>query len=249
MVCMIGGCLLVYCGMAAYPTLEQARELFSQENLNNPNIDMYRDPAYSVFQSNLFCCRDAETEMEKIRMKDFLLTTLTSIVVRVSTNAVDDGTATYPLCRDRGYAFASALDSIGDLFLTNVTDCLSIAAYIDRVHTVPFSESLVRKRSFVSFYSPDPKEREAWLEKRRAFLAREKPIRELQMRVSEDNDNVRNYRRALFMICNSCVLANRKVMDDEAFAAFTNRVVELSKPDESEKRRLFGHLDEVKRRK
>ena len=229
---------------ADYPTLDRARELFAPEVIAATNVDMYWGAPHNDFLNALSSQRSRSTEDERVRMKDFFVNTLTSIVVQVSTNALTEETAAY----SRGFVFNRALQSFGELFTTNVTDCLAIAAYIDRVRTVPFSESLIRRRSSVFFYSPDPKEREAWLEKRRAHLAREKPIRELQMRVSVANGNVRDYRRALFDLCNACVLANRKVMDDDEFAAFTNRVVELSKPDEREKRRLFNHLDEVKRK-
>ena len=241
---VIAGVIVGFQCRADYPTLEQARELFSPRCIAATDIDMYWGAPYNDFLNALSSQRNSATEGERILMKDFFVNAMTSIVVQVSTNALTEETAAY----SRGFAFSRALQSFGDLFATNVTDCLAVAAYIDRVHTVPFSESLIRKRSSVFFYSTDPKEREAWLEKRRAFLAREKPIRELQMRVSEDNDNVRDYRRTLFDLCNACVLANRKIMDDAEFVAFTNRVVELSKPDEREKRRLFDHLGEVKRK-
>ena len=247
-ICLVGICLLAHQGAASYPTLEQAQSLFSATSLDNPDIDMYRDSEYRNFLNNLFSQRGQATEQETIRMKNFLLATMTSIVVRVSTNVVDDGTATYPLSRDRGAVFGSAFRSFGNLFATNVTDCLTVADYIGQVRGVPFSESLIRRRSSVFFYSLDPKKREEWLEKQRAHQAHEKPIRELQMRVSVANGNVRDYRRSLFQICNACVLANRRVMGDDDFAAFTNRVVELSKPDDDEKWRLFDHLDEVKRK-
>ena len=232
----------------AVPTIERARELFSPENIADPNLDFYWGSEYNDFHNLLWTSGRTLPQDERIQMKDFFLTTLTSIVVRVSTNTVDDGTVHYRFGQDRVVAFSRALMSFGDAFETNVTDCLAIASYIDRVHLVPFSESLIWRRGGPIVIYNDPKKREAWEHKRQEQVAKEKPIRELQLRVFTDNGYVRDYRDALFDLCNSCVLANRRVMGDDDFAAFTNRVVELSKPSDAEKRRLFAHLDEVKRK-
>ena len=250
----LGECGTMVCGLLAtltclgnYPTLERAQEIFSPENISSPEVMINEGDAYELV-NDLWKYRAGSSMEERLRMKDFFLTALTSVVVRVSTNVVDDGTVTYALSRDRGIALPSALESFQDEFSTNVTDCLAVAAYIDRVHPVPFSESLIWRRESRLFYSPNPEKMEAWERQRMEKVAREKPIRELQQRVYRANRIVLDYRRDLFDLCNACVLANRKVMDDTEFAAFTNRVVELSKPDEREKRRLFDHLGEVKRK-
>ena len=175
-------------------------------------------------------------------MKDFFLSTLTSIVVRISTNVVDDGASSRPFQSDRSYALCRAMRSFDEAFETNVTDCLAVAAYIDRVHPVFFPETETNRFESVFYITWDEKEREAWLQKRRARQERINAVLALQRRV-------RSFRRDLFDLCNSCVCANRELMDDDEFAAFTNRVVELSKPDENERKfHLFNHLDEVKRK-
>ena len=246
-VCMAAvGTAVVFPCRAGYPTIERAQKLFSQENLANQELDFCRDAEYNDFLNSLWTDRLEVSETDQFRMKTFFLTTLTSIVVRVSTNAVDDGTATYAL-EDRGFAFFNALCSFGSSFTTNVTDCLTVAAYIDRVHPVFFPETETNRFESVFYITWDEKEREAWLQKRRARQERRNAVLALQRRVRSANDSVRSFRRDLFGLCNSCVRANRELMDDTEFAAFTNRVVELSKPSEGEKRRLFNHLDEVKR--
>ncbi len=240
---------IVFPSLWGYPTIERAEELFSSENISNQNIDFYRDKEYNEFLNLLWKERHAASEEERFRMKKFFLSTLTSIVVRVSTNAVDEGTTSYAVRKGRGDAFSSALRSFGDSFRTNVTDCFAIASYIDRVRPTPFVETVTNRLESIIFITKDAKKREEWQRRRKEKMERERPILELQRRVKFANDNVRDYRRALFDLCNACVLANRRLMDDEAFAAFTNRVVELSKPDETESKfYLFNHLDEVRRR-
>ena len=230
---------------AAYPTLDEAEHLFSQENSPSDGIDADRGISVEHFLNDLVAYRNGATELERMRMKDFLLTTLTSATVRVSTNVVDDGTSKYLLERDRGMVFYRALASFQLGFVTNVTDCLSVASYVGRVRTVAFPENLIHHMESVFYVTLDAEKQNEWKRKRRERISE----RELQRRVRRANDAVLAYRSRLFDLCNACVLANRKIMDDAEFAAFTNHVVELSKPNESEERRLFDRLDKVKRRK
>ena len=230
--------------VADYPTLDLAKSLFSSNCLTDSSLNFKRSVAYRDFLLSMEGVRDESKSIDKIAMKDFLLTAMTSIVVRVSTNAVDDGASSVPYRRDRHMAFTRAFWSFGDAFTTNVADCLSIASYLGRVRTASYPDNLVHVMSSVVYITKDAEKRREWELKQQAWNRK----REQQCRVWRANADVRDYRDALFDLCNSCVLANRRVMGDDDFAAFTNRVVELSKPDDDEKWRLFDHLDEVKRK-
>ena len=230
--------------VADYPTLDSAKFLFSSNYLADSSLYFRGNTIYGDFLLDLEREDDKAKLVDKIAMKDFLLTTMTSIVVRVSTNVVDDGASSIPYRYDRYLAFTRAFRSFDDMFKTNVTDCLSIAAYLGRIRTASYPNDLVHIISSVVYITKDAEKRREWELKQQAWNRK----RDLQCRVWRANADVRDYRNALFGICNSCVLANRRVMGDDDFAAFTNRVVELSKPSDAEKRRLFAHLDEVKRK-
>ena len=235
---VLAGCLLtaLVC-FGRYPTVEEVRNLF--------DCDRSAKVEYEDFLDALYANRSETPLAQRLQMKDWLLMTLTSTVVRVSTNVVDDGTVTFTRGGARGLAFRRALQSFGPDFTTNVTDCLSVAEYLGRVRTVEVPADLRNRMMSVLYVTRDPQKREEWYRKSIELRENRKKVRE---RIRLANDSILDYRRALFDLCNSCVIANRKIMDDAEFAAFTNRVVELSKPDEREKRRLFDHLDGVRRK-
>lgn len=223
-----------------YPTLERARELFAPEVLADTNVNLRADE-YVEFVNDLVRSHRTATATLQNRMMNYLLTSLTSVVARVSTNTVDDGVHVFQLLGD--LTFHRAFRTF-DGFATNATACIALSDYIGRLQGVSFPSDLARMRRSATFVTDDAQRRAAWQERERRWRNKQR----LQSRVYLANNEIREFRSLLFSTCNTVVLGCREVMDDAEFAAFTNRVVELSKPDESERRCLFDRLDEVKRK-
>ncbi len=84
-------------GFSAYPTMDRAMELFGTNRISTMGV-FFEAEAYSEFARDLRC----QTTPESARvMETFLLNSVTSIVVTVSTNNVNDGTRAW-LLYDRG---------------------------------------------------------------------------------------------------------------------------------------------------
>ena len=239
--CMIGVAVaVVFSARGAYPTLERTRELFAPEVIANTNVNLMADE-YVEFVNDLVRSHRTTATLRQGQVMNYLLTSLTSVVARVSTNTVDDGVHICQMLGD--LTFHRAFQTF-DGFRTNSTACLALAEYIGRLQGVPFPSDLAQMRRSVSFVTTNAQRRAAWQERERKWREKQR----LQSRVFSANEEIREFRGMLFLTCNMFVLDCREVMDDAEFAAFTNRVVELSKPDEHEKRRLFDRLEAVKRK-
>ena len=73
--------------------MDRAMELFNIQAVSTTNVSM-EATAYSKFAEDLRC---QTTSGNARNMETFLLNAVTSIVVAVSTNAVDDGTSAFLL--------------------------------------------------------------------------------------------------------------------------------------------------------
>ena len=222
--------LLGYC---AYPTMDRAMELFDLQSVSTTNVSM-DSVAYTQFAKDL-CC---QTTSENARiMETFLLSAVTSIVVTVSTNAVNDGTSAYILY-DRGEWFADAAKTFQDIS-TNPVNCMAVATYLGGVHGVEFPTNLLfHGTCSITYYSPNP-------EKMAAFIAREqawRASRTLQSRVRVTNKAVDQYRKDLLSVCNVGVRGCRGIMDDAQFCTFTNQLATASNANEAERRILFDSI-------
>lgn len=166
-VATIGCFLMVLSGFVRYPTIEEAGSLFTCGNPARADPNLSNRTEYEGFLSALRTNRCEATLPQQLQMKDFLLTALTSIVMRVSTNAVDDGMATLAQGRNRGDFLLQALQPFGLDFTTNATDCLAVAEYIGRVRTEETPGSLHNRMMSVLYVTKDPQKREEWCRKSR----------------------------------------------------------------------------------
>ena len=220
-------------GFSAYPTMDRAMELFGTNRISTMGVS-FEAEAYSEFARDLRC----QTTPESARvMETFLLNSVTSIVVTVSTNNVNDGTRAW-LLYDRGCWFSEAARNFYDL-PTNSANCIAVATYLGGVHKVEFPTNLLRNSSCsLVFFSPDPAQMEAYNEKCRVWRS----AYDLQFRVRDSNEAVDEYRRDLLSICNVGVRGCRGIMDDAQFCTFTNQLATASNASAAERRILFDSI-------
>ena len=221
-------------GFSAYPSIDRAMELFNLQAVSTTNVSM-ESVAYSQFAKDL-CC---QTTSENARiMETFLLSAVTSIVVTVSTNAVNDGTSAYILY-DRGEWFADAAKSFYDL-PTNPANCIAVATYLGEVDRVYSPTNLLRNgfSHVMQISLRDPAENALFQERARARRAEY----DRQLRVRDTNEAVEEYRKDLLTVCNVGVRGCRGIMDDAQFCMFTNQLATASNASEAERRILFDSI-------
>lgn len=225
-------------GWCAYPSLLEAQTLFSCEMMNSLET-RYPNILYDDFAQRL---GEPSVPGEASAVETAVLQGITSIVVTVSTNAVDDGTPAWlPVCR------SAVLDRITPNlwnFRTNAVNCLSVAVYAGSVKKVDYPDYLTRMRGGVvrGIITTNEVERARFLEEERLRKTKLAEARDLQWRVRRANEAVADYRRTLMEVCAIGVEGCRGIMSDKEFAAFTNRVVTASGASEQEKAILFRGL-------
>ena len=228
-------------GYCAYPTMDEAQALFSSELMNSTNVCM--SGAYDDFRGRL--CQSASPEVQHA-VESVVIGGITSIVVHVSTNLVDESVGV-GIIEGRGLYFSSLAYSLRD-FRTNAVECVGIAEYIGNVTGVDFPSDLARSRGFGTrmFLSTNETELAQWRQQ-------EEPLREvrrlertekrnLQMRVWLANEAVCRYISCLFSLCGHSVAGCRKTMSDMEFSSFTNEIVAVSNATPEEQRTLFWKL-------
>jgi len=220
-------------GFSAYPTMDRAMELFGTNRISTMGVSLEAE-AYSEFARDLRC----QTTPESARvMETFLLNSVTSIVVTVSTNSVNDGTSVW-LLGDRGAWFSSTARNFHDL-PTNPANCIVVALYLGNVHKVEFPTNLLfRGFCTMQFMSTDPTKMEAYIARRKAWRSEH----DLQARVRNSNKAVDGFRRDLLSICNVGVRGCRGIMDDAQFCTFTNQLATASNASAAERRILFDSI-------
>lgn len=216
-------------GHCGYPSVERAHLLFGAQRVAATNIDM-TSCEYGKFYEDLLCHVAADSSRD---METFLISSITSLVVTISTNQVDDGTSRW-LLLNRAAGFAAMAQGFSDI-KTNSVNCMTIASYLGRVNAVDFPTNEIGSRCSATFFSTDARLVDEWqrnrLHKREAY--------ELQTRVSDANNAVRTYRHELLSICGISVRGCREVMADNEFSSFTNRLVAVSGATELEQKVLF----------
>lgn len=231
--------LLPATGRSAYPSLAMAEFMFSPERLNSWE-NRQRTSQYDDFALRL---GEPAAPDQILEVETAILQGVTSVVVNVSTNAVDDGTPAWLpsyMCAILGRIAHNLRD-----FPTNAANCVSLASYAGTVMKVGFPDDLVWKRFNIHLFCLSTnevdqakfRERLQWREE---LMAR----RRLQVRVRNTNEAVGDYRRELMEVCAIGVSGCRRIMDDAQFAVFTNQVVTASCADEQERAILFRGLDE-----
>lgn len=238
---MLLALLMPAVGYCTYPTVEEAQSLFTAELMNSTNVIM--TGVYDDFRCRLVqpVSTDGRRAVESI-----VLDAVTSIVVHVSTNIIDESVGVR-IIENRGIYFDMLGYSMFD-FQTNAAECVRLAEYIGSVREADFSSSLAKSRGFAvrMFLSTNETEmvelrlREEELQRERKKMQDVK--RHLQIRVLEANTAVRRYRRGLLSLCGKSVAGCRRIMSDEEFTVFTNELVTVSHATKDEQRGLFWDL-------
>ena len=215
-----------------YPSMETARALFSPSNLNSTN-SFYHSEAYRNFISDI-CSSPLPTAEVSKEMESFIVCAITSTVVTVSTNAVDDGTPIW-IIEDRGSAFWGLSLAFSN-FPTNAELCLTIAHYIGTLKPVDFPTPLARawggpvRMALTGNKATRPEERA-----RREIFEREyNARREHQVRVNNANRSLLQYRSDLLRICRRAVKGCRMTMPQDKYIIFTNELIRASKATRKE---------------
>ena len=229
--------LLPFTGRGAYPSLAAAQALFSREMMNS----LENTPTNSLYDDFILRLREPAAPDHIMAVETAILQGVTSVVVNVSTNAVDDGTQAW-LPSYMGAILGRIAPNLRN-FQTNALNCVSLASYAGTVMKADFPDDLVWKRFHIVFgclstNDVDLAKYRERLQRRDELLARQK----LQMRVHNTNEAVDDYRRKLLEVCAIGVSGCRGIMDDAQFAAFTNQVVTASCANEQEQAILFRVL-------
>ena len=224
-------------GYCAYPTMDEAQALFSSELMNSTNVCM--SGAYDDFRGRL--CQSASPDVQHA-VESVVIGGITSIVVHVSTNLVDESVGV-GIIEDRGSYFRALGYSLHD-FRTNAVECVDIAKYIGIVTGVDFPSDLARSRGFGMrmLLSTNETELAQWRQQEEPLREARREKRNLQTRVWLANEAVRRYRSCLFSLCGHSVAGCSKIMSDVEFSTFTNELVSVSNASSEEQRVLFWKL-------
>lgn len=228
-------------GICAYPSLAEAQALFSCEMMNSRENMPTNTPTNSLYDDFILRLGEPAAPDLILAVETVILQGITSIVVNVSTNAVDDGTPAW-LPSYRGAILHRTAPNLKN-FPTNAANCVSLASYAGTVMKANFPDDLLRKRFHIYFgclstNEVDLAEYRENLQRRNELLARQR----LQARIHNTNEAVGDYRRRLLEVCSICVSGCRGIMDDAQFAVFTNQVVTVSRANEQEREILFRGL-------
>lgn len=215
-----------------YPSMETARALFSPSNLNSTNC-FYHSDAYRSFMSDICGSQLPPAEVSK-EMETFIVCAITSTVVTVSTNAVDDGTPIW-IIEDRGSVFWGLSLAFSN-FPTNAELCLTLAHYIGTLKPVGFPTPLARawggpvRMALTGNKTTRPEERA----RRDVFEREYNARREHQVRVNNANRALLQYRSDLLRICRRAVKGCRMTMPQDKYISFTNELIRASRATKKE---------------
>lgn len=210
--------------------LSEARSLFPIRTMLTADLD-YDDAEHHQFISKFHKLADSEVG---VLLEDYIVTAITSTVVRISTNAVDACPSRIQL-EDCGVALENLAVQFRQ-FPTNSVQCEAVARYLGTLQPLDYPHDLIHTMGGVHRFVLNPPAEE------RSVATAPSDIedrRRMQMRIYNANQGLKDYRLSLFYICNEAVVGCRKVMDDSEFEQFTNRLVNLSHPTERELRALL----------
>ena len=218
--------------------LERAKVLFAPEVMSNPNLYMdTRSGEYSAFIFDIAELPNVSTSGEIVDTLNYVVSSITSLVVNVSTNEVRQGPE-LSFLPNRGHILDTIMLYLMDLPV-NTNVCLDIAHYLGRIKRTPFPEDLAHSRRSDTYWYPDPEK----MAKKKAEIEVWWRERDLQYRVYRDNRSVTDYREELFRACREVLPHCQKIMPPEAFVAFTNELVKTSNATPEEQKTLFRRLD------
>ena len=215
--------------------VDEARELLSVENLNSTNM-LCHDRRYQDLVSRI---RTDRTTIVSPEFEAFVVASITSMTVSVSTSSLDDGILSRVL-EDRGKAFGAIAYGFHD-FPNNAELCLALARYIGTIKPsasptplaygwggAPGRMILSTNKAARSEQTAGRKtEQDAWQRMHRKE-------RERQMRIRRASEAILLYRLRLLKICRQAVDGCRKTMARDEYNAFIKEMLRLSEATQKE---------------
>lgn len=227
-----------------YPSMEEARDLFSISVLTNQDISvanrLSRSSRHLLFIRSLAY---QSSESESFELEDFLLTSFTSIVVSVSTNN-QERSCNVNLLPDRGKVMKRLFSNFR-VYPTNETACLAIAGYLRSVVPAVITGDCAvdiaggAVRMGVSTNENDLVEFNEILNAESNIAWKIQEQRKLLQRIRYENKCVSEYRKVLFEVCNIGVQGCKETMPYDAFIQFTNQLERIALPTIEERGLLF----------
>ena len=217
---------------------ERAKNLFAPEVISNPNIYIdTRTGEYRAFLSDISRITDARSSNEAVNTLNYIVSSITSLVVNVSTNEVRQGPE-LSFLENRGEVLNAIMMYLRKQS-ANTNICLDITRYLGRIKRTPFPEDLAHTRRSDTYWYPDPEK----MAKKKAEIEAWWRKRDHQYRVYCDNRSVDYYRQELLRGCGETLPHCQKIMSPEAFVAFTNEMVKASNATLEEQKLLFRRLN------
>ena len=217
---------------------ERAKVLFSPEVISNPNIYIdTRTGEYRAFLSDISGITDDKSSGEIVKTLNYIVSSITSLVVNVSTNEVRQGPE-LSFLKSRGRVLDTIMMYLRNQS-ANTNVCLNITRYLGGVKRTPFPEDLAHTRRSDTYWYPDPEK----MAKMKAEIEAWWRERNHQYRVYCDNSSVDNYRQELLRGCGETLPHCQEIMSPEAFVAFTNEMVKASNATLEEQKLLFRRLN------
>jgi hypothetical protein len=213
-----------------------AKRLFLPEKMNDHNILMRGE--YIDFCNRINACESAKL---RSHIERTIVNAITSIVVSVSTNYVNDNIGANVLKSRTEYFKKISFKCI------STNECMSLANYLNNVQLIQYPSDLVFARLNIHRYRSEVITNSLGEVKQVFKGCLNRKIHEekkLQVRVYNANKEIDEFRKLIISICGQGIFASRKTMSDEEFPNFTNRVVRLSRASEKEQKILFQKLNE-----
>ena len=129
--------ILSITGYSSYPSPEEACRLFSASRMNATNL-WFATPEYNSFKLRL---AEPSSFEHRLAVEDCIIGAITSVVINISTNAVDDGTNMAQI-RDRGNGFKEIAYGFADS-AANPSACIALAEYIGHISQVAYPTNLL----------------------------------------------------------------------------------------------------------
>ena len=220
---------------ASISLVEDAKKLFLPEKMNSLSIMMTGE--YEDFRKRMNVCVG---EGVRQSVEPVIINAITSIVVSVSTNYLDDSIG-IDILNSRTDYFRE-MDFRG----MSTNSCIAFANFLNRIQVVSCPSDLVSTRLSVYRYRFETMTNSIGEVKTTAKGYRnEKVIEEQkrQVRIFNANKKVEQFRGMILDKCSKCISELRRTMNDEDFSAFTNQVVRLSNMSQGEQKVLFGGIN------
>ena len=204
---------------ASTSLVEDAKKMFLPEKMNSLSFMMTGE--YEDFRKRMNFC---VSEGLRQSVEPVIINAITSIVVSVSTNYLDDSVGIDVLNSRTDYF--REMDFRG----MSTNGCIALANFLNRIQVVSYPSDLVSTRLSVYRYR---------------FETTTNSIGEVKTTVKGyGNRKVEQFRGMILDKCSKCISERRRTMNDEDFSAFTNQVVRLSNASHDEQKVLFRQINE-----